>query len=395
MRMRSLSALIAVTAVMVAAAWFISVERAPQTDISKTPLYPGLVERINDVARLSVESARTRAVLVKDGDQWRVENRAGYPARFDAVKRTVVSIADLRVLEAKTRRPALYPRLGVEDIDAEDAASRRITLESADGEVLAALIVGHERKGSAAARDTSPALYVRKAGTEQALLVEGEVPATAAPADWMDTAIVDIDSDRIRAFSIAHADGETVSVRRHSRDVKDYELEQVPPGQEVRSLALLTSLGTALEQLRFDDVAAASERPLPPDAATRATYRTFDGLVVQARIAEIDGRHWAVFSARQDPEALAAAEAAPDAGDTASAADPAKPAAEADEPHNAEAIAQEAAAINERVAPWVYALPDFKAAMLTKRTADLVRTPQDDAPAAGPPGELIVPEDGD
>jgi len=32
--------------------------------------------------------------------------------------------------------------------------------------------------------------------------------------------------------------------------------------------------------------------------------------------------------------------------------------------------------------------------MLTKRTADLVRTPQDDAPAAGPPGEFTVPGGG-
>lgn len=361
MRRRALTVLAAVAALAAAAAWTVSVQRAPRTDIDKPPLYPGLLDRVNEIARVEIDSARGRTVLARDGERWVVANRDGFPALLEQVKRTVVGIADLRVIEGKTRRPELYPRLGVEDPDAEGANSRRVVLQDAGGRVLAALVIGKQRKGSAA-QLAEPALYVRKVGEPQAMLVEGELALSATPRDWMDTALMDVEARRIRSITIEHPDGERVRLARARAAVENYAIEGLPEHSEPRSRALLTSLGTALEELRFDDVAGAGSVPLPPGETTVTTYRSFDGLVVEARLAEIDGRTWVAFDVRHDP------------GTGRHAGGAGRDAAE---------IAREAAALAERLSPWVYVLPEFKVSMMTKRLSELVRP----ASTAPPPPE--------
>ena len=51
----------------------------------------------------------------------------GYPARVELVETVLSGIADLRYLEPKTARAALYPKLGVEDAG-PGAGSTRLTL---------------------------------------------------------------------------------------------------------------------------------------------------------------------------------------------------------------------------------------------------------------------------
>lgn len=353
MSRRALALLTAVTVLAIAAAWMVSVQRAPRTGIDRPPLFPELIDRVNEVARVEIDSARERTVLARAGEHWVVANRDAYPALRERVKRTVLGIAELRVIEGKTRRPELYPRLGVEDPDTEDASSRRVVLTDAGGRKLAALIVGKERKGSAA-QIAEAALYVRKEGEAQALLVEGELAVSATPRDWMDTTLMDIDARRIRDITVVHRDGEHVRLWRPDATVADYTIEGLPPDREPRSRALLTSLGTALEELRFDDVAAAAVVPLSPGEATvTTTYRSFDGLVVKARLAENGGRTWVAFDVHHEAPA----------GETGGE-DGRAPAE----------VAREAAALAERLAPWVFVLPEFKVAMMTKRLAELVRT---------------------
>lgn len=382
MSKRSLLILCLLTTVMVVAAWLITTARAPSTEVSKPALFPSLLDRVNDVARIEVASAGDRVVLIRDGDHWLVENRDGYPAILETVKRTVVSFARLKVLESKTRRPELYARLGVEDVESEGSTSRRITLADARGNVLAALIAGRERKGSGTA-SADKALYVREVGAVQALLVEGDLQMTARPADWMDTMILNVDPNRIYHYTIAHPGTPPIEVRRQSRDVKDYALTSAPAGTTARSLALLTSQATALNELRFEDVAKAGSITLPDDA-TVATYRTFDGLVVEAHIATIDGRSWCALTARYDPEAVYLPPTPPAAGADGQGAAGA-PAG------NGDKVRTEAAELQQRLSQWVYALPEFKASMMTKTLDALIKPADAPPPGAAPAASEPAP----
>jgi hypothetical protein len=185
MSKKSLAVLAIITLVIGAAAWYLTEQRLPKTELTKRPLYPELLNRVNDIARIEVKTKDQDTVLAKQAEQWVIENRSRYPALFEKVKGAVLAIADLEILEGKTKNKELYPRLGVEDIGTQGASSRQVVLLDQGGQPLAALIVGKKR--TATSGRSIPAFYVRKVGEPQALLVKGELEELPEkPMDWAD-----------------------------------------------------------------------------------------------------------------------------------------------------------------------------------------------------------------
>jgi hypothetical protein len=358
MNTRGLAILAASAGLAIAMALTVTRDRAAQTEIVRPLLYPDLGGKVNEIARVEIASAGEQTLLARADKGWIVENRGGYPAIVDNVKRLVLGIADLRIIASKTRRPELHARLGVEDIASEGGVSRRVTLKDAGGATLVSLIVGSDRKTRSVA-DAARGLYVRRDGEDQALLVAGELVATSRPADWMDTMVIDIGADRLHAVTITQPDGGEVAFSRKNRAIKDYELANIPEGQTVRSIALLTSMATALSGARFDDVSAISVLTLPAQGRTVAVYQAVDGLEIEVTTAPIEGTPWSTVRARYNPQAVLPAEAAQE-----TAPEPIPATAE---------IQAEADAINARTGPWLYRFPDFKVSMLTKKFAELVK----------------------
>lgn len=358
--------LLFVTAVVLAGAWIVSVRNAPQTDIEQPPLFPSLMDNANEVAAITIRSSDQRTELALRDGRWVVANRGSYPALVDNVRRLVVNTAGLRIIEAKTRLPERYHRLAVEDVDSDGARSTELLMRNGEGEVLVNLIVGKER--SSAIAGDNDALYVRPVGSEQALLVAGSPGVTARPSDWMNAIVADIDADRIRSITIRHADDERLRIERTTPEARDYRLLDTPPDMQVKSSALLSSLATAMKELRFDDVTAATGLSLPETPAVTATYRTFDGLIAQVRLFELDDARWAMLEFSMAGDADAGAAATTPAGPDESA-DP----------------AAQASTWNARTQGWAYRLPTFKLNMMTKRNADLLQPARPEPASAGRP----------
>ena len=53
--------------------------------------------------------------LIRDGDSWLVAEKGNYPANAAKISQIVRAMADLTLVEPKTQKPDLYPRLEVED----------------------------------------------------------------------------------------------------------------------------------------------------------------------------------------------------------------------------------------------------------------------------------------
>ncbi|MGQ0656949.1 MAG: DUF4340 domain-containing protein [Chromatiales bacterium] len=366
------------------AAWYISQLRAPQTDVGMPPLYPELGTQVNDVAGVEIESRADKVVLVNAGEGWAIENRDRYPARFEDIKRTILRIAELKILEPKTKLPQMYPHIGVEDVAADKSASTRVTMKDASGGTLASLLIGKERP--AAGGPIKAARYVRKAGAAQAYLVEGELEVAADPMAWTDRELLNIAATRIREVTIEHPGKPALTIRRDKPEDIDLRLKEIPEGYKAKSAATVTSLATALEQLRFEDVRAKNTTAWPSDS-TVTTLHGFDGLVAVVRTARIDNRSYSRFEFAFDPAgvtALPAAETPKE--DTPSAAPigdaPAKP-----EPEKPEvSVTDEVKALNERVQNWVYVLPEYKQSMLMRTMDDLIA--KQEAPKPPPPAPV-------
>ena len=343
------------TVAIVGIAWKISEDRAPQTEVTRTSLYPGLIDQLNDISRVNVRSANQESVLVRDGDVWKLENRDGYPAAFMNIKRTILRIADLVIIEAKTSLPENYKRIGVADIDSDDATGTRIGLLTDASDTIASLIVGRKSDAGSQAQ-----YYVRKDGDVQSWLVSGDLEIVSDPLKWVDTSIANIDTDRVRQTSITTAEGEPIVISKEDSQKNFFELENIPDGFKLKSKSTVSSLGAIMLNLKFKDVAAVE---VLTELEPRKTLEllTFDGLVVKLEEFDNDEKVLVRFDFSYNPDIVVPEEDEAEMSDDA--------AAEGDEK---ETVEEEAARLNERTARWAYELPDYKARTIDKRFEDLI-----------------------
>jgi len=351
-RPRTLLILLVLVAVVVAGILVIrpQAERADGTAQSiGHKLFPGLADGLNEVTGLTLTSATGTVTVHRDGEQWRVESRDGYPARFETVKRTLVSVSELTLLEAKTGKPELLGKLGLEDPAGADATSALLTLQGAGGAPVASLVVGKSGPGA----DTT---FVRRADENQAWLARGTLAVEREASQWIERDLPKLGSERVKAVTVTHADGATVTVSRETKDDPVWALQDVPEGMQPNSPTVGRTLAGALESLSFDDVRAAAGKPLAGERLAVAVFSTFDGLRLTATSAVEDGKTWATFAATADEGAS--------------------------EPVT-EAVTKEVADLDARLSPWVFELPEYRAANLRKHQTDLVQ-PRPEPPPAEP-----------
>ncbi len=84
---------------------------------------PELQRRANDAREVVLTRSSGTATLKQQGDRWIFVEKGDYPANGEQVRRVLVELAELRLVEAKTRKADLYPRLQVEDPTGKDARS--------------------------------------------------------------------------------------------------------------------------------------------------------------------------------------------------------------------------------------------------------------------------------
>ena len=259
-------------------------------------VFPDLRGRTGGVAVIEVGRGGAAFALERRGDGWANAGLGGYPARVELVETVLSGIADLRYLEPKTAKAALYPKLGVEDAG-PGAGSTRLTLGDGDGGVLADLVVGKARPRTANADRAG--VYIRLPGRERAWLAEGTLDAHRGAAGWSDREIVDIHARAVRSLTVRHADGEVVDLHRSGPDDRKLTLRNLPAGTSVAHQHEIDFMAGLLQGLSFVDARAGG--PSDPAIAPgfEATIRTADHLRVTLRAGNPaeDGTLWAAIDA--------------------------------------------------------------------------------------------------
>lgn len=367
MNAKNLIILALVTLLMIGLAqWVSDTPEAVKAPEVGTQLFPQLLEQSQAIQRLTVQTGEETFNLVRDGEDWFLEEKSRYPAALEKVRQVLAGLGGLSILEAKTSNPELFPRLQVEAIDAKDAQSILLSLKDKDGKELAALLVGKSQ--SAKGDRTRNELYVRKPGEQQSWLALGYLPihSNKSALDWVEKQILDIDSQRMREVSFHYADGETLRIYKELKTDKDWKLADIPEGQKLKGAYLLNGIGATLDGLSLEDVQAAKDFEFSAPSTVR--FSTFDGLQVSVKMQEQDDKLHLAFSAAGQP--VAEEKAAAEAEDKT-----AKP--EADKVD----VVAEAAALNAKLKDWVYVLPNYKAMNLKKRIGELVEAEGEAQPA--------------
>lgn len=338
---------IAAIVVIVAGVWLASREGSSGSAAGSDALYPGLKEQLNSVSAIRFYKAGDARVveLKRQGDASTVTERDNYPADEAKLRRLLVAIADAKVYEQKTANPESYATLGVEDTKGKGATSLRIELEGTPQPVN--LLVG---KQGAGARST----YVRRAGEPQSWLINTTIDTSQTPEAWLRKDIIDVSADRVQSASIETKGAKPYTAAKAARADTNFAVAGLPKGKSLSAPTAANSIAMALSGLSLADVRAASAFQSTPPAA-RATFKTFDGLVIEADGWVQDQKHYVALRPSFD-----AAQA--ERFKVATESQPAAP--------NVEEDAKKAAA---KVAGWVYEVPDYKYESLFKSVDQLVK----------------------
>jgi hypothetical protein len=254
-------------------------------------VFPGLIERANEVAGISIIHNEGEFTLKRTNDQWAVADLNGYPARAEIARKAIIQMAQL---------------LKVQDVKAPDAVSRIVRLTDAEGAVMAEALFGEDRFFVGGGPNRA-GVYFRKVGEAQAWLGLGRLEATAKLRDWVVRDIVDISSDRVQSVTTYAPDGSKIEVGRASPDRLDFRIQNVPEGRKLKRDAdgAVFDISRALAVLDLNDVAPASTVPLQGKGASTAEVRTFDGLIAKVALNDHKGEVWASFTVELDEAKLA------------------------------------------------------------------------------------------
>ena len=294
MKPRSFLFLLVLTAVTAAAAVAVLVEeRVRSADpVAGAMLYPGLLDRVNDIDFVEVSTAADGAVSARrEGGRWGVVQRSGYPADFRMLGEMLYDLARLELIEPRTSKPALYEKIRVEDPGDPAAQSIRIVAK-AGGELLADLLVGYARP-----EEAGGGVFLRKRGEAQSWLARGGFQPVQLLTRFLQRNIANVEQRRIHRARLTHEDGETVTVSKAGPEETVWSLEEPPPeGQRAKASHELSPLTSWLDFLIFDDVRPAAEVDFSkPLVAGR--FETFDGLVVEVKMARQDDEYWVALAA--------------------------------------------------------------------------------------------------
>jgi hypothetical protein len=287
----------------------------------------GLEPALNSVTRIVLKKGDgTHTTLEREGSRWMVAERS-WPADFSRVRKLLLDLGSLNVVEEKTRLRANYPRLGVEDVNSPRATGTQVDVVTPAKTF--ALIVGRPADAKSG--------YVRVAGAEQSLLAAPVPSVDAEPKSWLDNSLIDVAAERVRAIEERPATGAGFNATRLKKEQPDFAVSPIPHGRELTSAGAADPIASSLSQLTLDDV---QKGAAPADArVAHAILQTFDGLTIDAAGRKDGSRMLVAFSATSSDKATAA----------------------------------EAQQLNARLGGWEFEVPEYRYSQIFRTLDDLLK----------------------
>ena len=345
-------------------------------------LFPGLKQKVNDVAVIEARRGDQSVTVELKDNRWQVRDKDGYYANLVKVKQTILGLADMSLVEAKTKKKDNYKKLEVEEPASDKDKSTLVTLKDAQNKVLASVILG--KVNSSFSHPESSTMYVRKAKDDQVWLVKGELHATSLAQDWLDDELINIAANRVQRVSVTPAQGKPFTVQKADQKAQHFVLADMPKGKAMKSESVADAMARVINGLRLLDVQKAADFDPAKDKpdkgqAVKAEFQTFDGLIITTALHKQGNHTYLTLAARFDAAVRPAPAAETDAktdkadADKADVKKPASPQVNTPQLKAIAAVQQEAADLNERLKGWVFQVADSKVSALNKTAADLLK----------------------
>lgn len=258
------------------------------------PLLTGL--KGAEVATIRMREPGASLTLEQKNGQWRIAERAGFPASRERVRDFVLLAIGLKIGQSEPIGEADRARL---KLDATGPGmGTAIEFLDAAGKPLASLVAGAKYfrvtpddpvKASADGRFVMRAADARTVYTVSDPLVQ----ASTKSAGWIDTG--GMAAERVKSLEVRPVEGERWKVERPDENT-DWTIDAAAPAGMVFAVTRANAATYAMSLLDLADVAPADMAPAKAglDAPTVVTIQTFDGLTYTLNIGKREGeRHYA------------------------------------------------------------------------------------------------------
>ena len=369
---RNLIALGAVTILAAIVAFILVMEQETTTApvFQAQPMFPKLQNRLNDVVKIEIATKDETFQVERRNSEWTLPSRDGFPADVSVVRRTLIELADLELIEKKTAQAARHKSIGLDDpVDGGEGVMVRVY--GSDELPIAGALVSSVPPGGGVDR-----LYVRWPGEDQTWVAKGDLDLKERVEQWIASDVLDIKRSDLKAVEVVPFEGESYRLSRTGADNPDFTLETVPEGRKAKPAFTWNTTGFALTSLNISDVRA-TEADWSMDQGV-VTYELFDGSVLTFALAQEGGDlNWLTLV---DARTVAPAPQEPGEAPTAD-----------DIPELSGNPEERVAAVWARMEGWDFAIPQFKFEQFVKPLEELLEPVNEGAMTGDEPDLMPAP----
>lgn len=256
------------------------------------PLLKGL--KASEIAFISIREPKQTLTLAKKDDRWTIAEKGGFSADLDKVTDLVVKAIELKAGQVEPIGEKDRVRLILAEPGKGEGAATGITFKSADGKILAELLVGKKYFKKEPEGDSSKSMgdgrfVMLPSDPKQVYTVSDPMRlATAASSDWISKEGFAI--ERVKSLAVIPADASDAYRIERPTDGIDWKLEPAAAGKTTE-LKLDASRANAasysLNKIEIEDLAAA-DAATGLDKSTMITATTFDGLTYTLNVGKTD-----------------------------------------------------------------------------------------------------------
>ncbi len=279
---RSFICLLSVTIILVAAAShsIVSGNNFHQQFIQPNVAFPLLNSNPETVSRVIYTNSLGEFTFYRNSEsQWVAESKYDYPVSPKLIGRITTQLADMKLVEKKTRLVERYRQIGLEDPKSQGANSAAIRLENPIGEVLAETILGAQTQYKTALANKGT--FIRSVNQAQTWLASGTVDLPYNPSNWLDRRIINIEPEVIKKIVLLLSDASSFIIARDNPDETFSALTSrglIELQEEVEK-----TLTSSVSKLTFDDVFPVNERGAS-SIEFEIVISTFAGLEIKLKL---------------------------------------------------------------------------------------------------------------
>lgn len=228
--------------------------RQETDDLLYTTLLPQkLVESFDEIV---LESTASQVHLVKTDDNWRIQEKDGFPAEIKDLLGLVDTLTSSQIASMVTKdasRLAHFKLNNSSENTSPKATGTQLTLKNS-GKTVYKLLIGKKREGKSSRPNmpSQPAgTYVRIGDASTVYLVKENLDLKTAPDDWIMKSIFQLEKDQIKSIRFEHQ-GAQFSLERSDNN-KDLTIPDLSTNEAIIEYER-NSLVSDLKDFKIDQI---------------------------------------------------------------------------------------------------------------------------------------------